>query len=211
MWAGILLIIVGAALLTLILWKPTKVSSPEEEEKFEKESNTDSSEMAMAIKQAVTKTNLNAKLLSNIKVKGWTKHSATIDYLLLSTQGVILFRKETFSAKSVRTKGKRWFFETDNSKKEMKNPVNMNNYAINILRNLLKDKCKSSYDKINFTSVIVFNDDTEIKLPKKEKEGVVIIKQNKIADLIEMIAGNSPALSSSDLNCIDNAIRLAVL
>ena len=206
MWAGILLIIVGAALLLLILWKPTKVSSPEEEAKFKKEKNADASEIAMAIKQAVAQTNLNAKLFSNIKVKGWTKHSTTIDYLLLSAQGIILFRKETLPAKSVETNGKRWFFETDNGKKEIKNPVNMNNYAINILRNLLKNKCKNSYDKINFTSVILFNNDTEIKLPKKEKEGVVIIKQNKIADLIEMIAGNPPALTSDDLNCIDNAI-----
>ena len=212
MWIGILLAAVGAILLLIVLWRPWKAEAPEENKvKFNKEKNNDNSETAVNIRQAAEHAGIEFKLFSKIRIKGWTKHSALIDYLFLSPQGIILFRTEETPAKSVFTKGKKWIVETENKNMEIKNPVNMNNYSINVLRSLLKKKCKNIYDKIKFTPVVVFNDKTEINVSKGEKNGLLIIKQNKIPDLIEMVSENPAVLTNADLNCIIDAIKSALV
>ena len=207
MWIGILLAAVAAGLLFLILWHPKTVSAPEKsQENSHLIKNTDNSPIALAIKQAANQSGMHFNMFSKLRVKGWTKHSADIDYLLVSAQGIILFRTKLSPAKSVNANKKGWFFETDNGEEKIKNPINMNKYGINVLRSLLKKHCKDIYDKINFTSAIVFNDKTEISTQKSDKEWAIIIKQNKIPDLIEMIARNPAVLSEDDINCINNAI-----
>ncbi len=207
MWIGTLLVAIIIGLLALIMWRPRRVSAPEKsKEQPYPDVDTDNSEIALTIKHAAKESKMHFNMFSKLKVKGWAKHSANIDYLLISSQGIILFRMMLSPAESVDADKNGWFFKINNEKEKIKNPINMNKYSINVLRTLLKKHCKNIYDKINFTSAIVFNDKTEIKASKDDKEWAVIIKQNKIPDLIEMIARNPVVLTDEDIGCINNAI-----
>ncbi len=138
-------------------------------------------------------------LLNKIRVKGWGKHSALIDHLLITKQGITVFRDVETPAKSVEATSKEWILETDSGKKKIKNPVNMNNYAISILRNVLKKKLKHIYPKLDFTSVVLFNDSVKVNSTVKENQNAIVIKKSFLRDLLETIAQKPAKLTKSEM------------
>ncbi len=205
-WIVIFAVVIAVILLLFVL----RGGSKEEKSDFSFTDGADNSEVSEALRQAIKNTGSSkgASLFSNVKVKGWTKHFALIHYLIISPSSVIVMRKLPLSAESVSVKNGQWFVKENGKEKKIKNPVNMNLYAINVLRSILKKKCANFYDKLNFVSVILLGDKTELNVPKEERYGAIIMKQNKIEDLVEMELSNEPEMPSEGLDCIGNALGL---
>ncbi len=146
-------------------------------------------------------------LLNKIKIKGWTKHSTLIDHLLITKQGITVFRNIETPAKSVKATSKEWILETNDGKKKIKNPVNMNNYAISILRNVFKKKLKHIYPKLDFTSVVLFDDSVKINSTVKENQNAIVIKKSFLHDLLETITQKPAKLTKSEMNEIKKSLE----
>ncbi len=145
-------------------------------------------------------------IFNNLKIQGWAKHYAMIDHLLITKHGIIVFRDVKEPAKSVIATSKEWILETEKGEQKIKNPVNMNNYAISILRNVLKRKCKDIYDKINFKSVVLFDDSVKINSSLKHNKNAIVIKRNLLEDLIETILKKPEVLTSEEIRTIKEAL-----
>ncbi len=146
-------------------------------------------------------------LFNKIKVKGWSKHNAVIDHLLITRQGITVFRNIEIPAKSVTATQSEWILDTKEGRKKIKNPVNMNNYAISILRNILKKSAKSIYHKLDFVSVVLFDDSVKINSSLKENKNAIVIKKSLLHDLLETITQKPAKLSKEEVISIGEILK----
>ncbi len=205
-WIVIFAVVIAVILLLFVL----RGGSKEEKSDFSFADGADNSEVSESLRHAIKNADSSngASLFSNVKVKGWTKHFALIHYLIIAPSRIVVIRKLPLNAESVSVKNGQWFVKENGKEKKIKNPVNMNLYAINVLRSILKKKCANFYDKLNFASVILLGDKTELNVSKEERYGAIIMKQNKIEDLVEMELSSAPVIPPEGLQCISNAVGL---
>ncbi len=212
---GVILGVLAAAIIFAV-WR-----SRETEEKYSEEKSIRPDIKEPDKNHSATEENFNGKnhierilrnlkvdffLFDKIRVRGWTKHGTVIDHLLITKQGITIFKDIKVSAKSVTATPEEWILETDKGEEKIKNPVNMNNYAISILRNILKRKCKEIYHKLNFTSVVLFNDCVKINSSLKKNQNAIVIKRNLLDDLLETIVQKPEKLTKSEMISIRDAL-----
>jgi len=194
-----------AIVIVVLLLIPAKESKEKREETFYSEG--EESAISKKIETLLKKAKEEFILLNNFTLKGWIKHKATIQHLLITRKGLYIFRTFTGdNTKSLRIKNGEWFEQTDKGEKKIKNPINMNNYRINIIRNILKKKLGAIYDKLDFRSVIVVKDDADLPISSEEKGNTMLIKEQFIPDFVDMITQMENKITSEEMHKVKEAL-----
>ena len=194
-----------AVVIIVLLLVPGKESKEKLEETYQSEGKE--SAISKKIESLLKKAKEEFILLNDFTLKGWIKHKATIQHLLITKKGLYIFR--TFAgngAKPIKIKNGEWFEQAGNSEKKIKNPINMNNYRINIIRNILKKKLESLYDKLDFRSVIVVKGDADLPVSSKEKGNTMLIKEQFIPDFVDMITQMEDKITSEEMRRVREAL-----
>ncbi len=194
-----------AVVIIVLLLVPGKESKEKREEIYHSEG--EESALSKKIASLLKKARQEFILLNNFTLKGWIKHTATIQHLLITKKGLYIFHTFTGEGtKSLRVKDGEWFEQTESGEKKIKNPINMNNYRINVIRNILKKKLGALYDKLDFRSVIVVKDDAELPVSSEEKGNTMLIKEQFIPDFVDMIAQMEDKITIEEMQKVKEAL-----
>jgi hypothetical protein len=194
-----------AVIIIILLLIPGKESKETSKDIYLSEG--EESAVSRKIEELLKKAKEDFILLNNFTLKGWVKHKAAIPCLLITKKGLYIFKTFTNKdIKSVTVKDGDWFVETEKGKTKVKNPINMNNYRLNIIRNILKKKLGPLYDRLDFKSVVVVKDDANVPVSSEEKGKTFLIKEQFIPDFVDMIAQLNDKITVEEMQKVKEAL-----